>query len=231
MTDWAIPLIPRPQIGYSGEHAVCEFEVLTLPEEGFTYYLEVKEKKKEPNTILLTAESDRLTIELASEMLGAAGIKKAQVVAYGSENDETPIKKSNIFEIEVKDSINATKAVEPHYQTALEQLAGLLNEKQDKTTIYTNTTDTSATLTLEDNTEYRYIQEMTTLSLTMPNGNFISSIVFKSGSTATVINYSSSIKWSGDDVATNIFEPVADKVYNIVFWFDGININAIARGI
>lgn len=126
MTDWAIPLSPRPQIGYSGEHAVCEFEVLTTPEDGITYYLEVKAKRKEPNTILLTAESDKLSVKLTSEMLGEAGIKKAQVVAYLTDGDETPIKKSNVFELEVKNSINATKDVEGHYQTALEQWSEIL---------------------------------------------------------------------------------------------------------
>lgn len=127
MTNWAIPLTPRPTVGFTGEHDVTEFEVLTTPENGVTYYLEVKAWRKEPNNILFDKESDRLTVRLTSEMLGAAGIHKAQVVAYLTDGDDTPIKKSNIFEIEVKDSINATKDVEPHYQSALEQW----NEKLD----------------------------------------------------------------------------------------------------
>lgn len=129
MTNWAIPLTPRPTVGFTGEHDVTEFEVLTTPENGVTYYLEVKAWRKEPNNILFDKESDRLTVRLTSEMLGAAGIHKAQVVAYLTDGDDTPIKKSNIFEIEVKNSINATKDVEPHYQSALEQWTEILNEK------------------------------------------------------------------------------------------------------
>ena len=128
MTNWAIPLTPRPTVGFTGEHDVTEFEVLTTPENGVTYYLEVKAWRKEPNNILFDKESDRLTVRLTSEMLGAAGIHKAQVVAYLTDGDDTPIKKSNIFELEVKNSINATKEVEPHYQTALEQWTQKLNE-------------------------------------------------------------------------------------------------------
>lgn len=128
MTNWAIPLTPRPTVGFTGEHDVTEFEVLTTPENGVTYYLEVKAWRKEPNNILFDKESDRLTVRLTSEMLGAAGIHKAQVVAYLTDGDDTPIKKSNIFEIEVKNSINATKDVEPHYQSALEQWNKKLDE-------------------------------------------------------------------------------------------------------
>lgn len=128
MTNWNIPLIPRPQIGYSGEHAVCALEILTTPIEGATYYLEIKERKKEANAILLTAESDGLKVNLTGEMLGNAGIKKAQIRAYKGEQ----IKKSNIFEIEVKDSINAVEEVGSHYQAALEQISEKMSSKQDK---------------------------------------------------------------------------------------------------
>lgn len=107
----------------------------------------------------------------------------------------------------------------------------LLNAKQNTTTITTNTTDTDITLTVADNTEYRYTQELDSIDLTMPNGDFIASIVFASGSTATLMTYDSSIKWSGDDVVMGFFVPTADKTYNIVLWYDGININGIARGV
>lgn len=104
-----------------------------------------------------------------------------------------------------------------------------LSEKEDKTTISTDTTTTSVTLTLADNHEYRYTQDLASLTLTMPNGDFIASVVFVSGTTPTSATYDSSIKWSGDDVTSNAFVPSASKTYNIVFWFDGININAISR--
>lgn len=106
-----------------------------------------------------------------------------------------------------------------------------LGTKQSTTTITTNTTDTDITLTVADNTEYRYTQELDSIDLTMPNGDFIASIVFESGSTATVMTYDSGIKWSGDDVVMGFFVPTADKTYNIVLWYDGININGISRGV
>ena len=101
--------------------------------------------------------------------------------------------------------------------------------KEDKTTITTDTSSTTPTLTLADNNEYRYTTDLTSLTLTMPSGDFIASVVFSSGSTPTSMTYDSSIKWSGDDITNGQFVPSASKTYNIVFWFDGININAISR--
>ena len=103
------------------------------------------------------------------------------------------------------------------------------NNKADNTTISTDTTSTTVSLTLADNHEYRFTQDLASLTLTMPSGDFIASVVFSSGSTPTSMTYDSSIKWSGDDVTNNAFVPVASKTYNIVFWYDGININAISR--
>ena len=103
--------------------------------------------------------------------------------------------------------------------------------KEDKTTISTDTSSTTVSLTLADNHEYRYTQDLTSLTLTMPSGDFISSIVFASGTTATQMTYDSSIKWSGDDVTSNAFVPTTSKTYNIVLWYDGINVNGIVRGV
>ena len=461
MENWKIPLTPRVELGYSGENDVCEFEVITEPQEGFTYYLELQPLIEEANNILLTPDyvEGRIYVELTTEMLGSGGVKKAQIVAY-IDTEDAPIKKSNVFEVEVDYSINATKSVESHYQTALSQWAQILAsfnpqeilavlsvieaellDKQDKLTAGTNitidennvisatggaggtdnyndlnnkpqinsivlsgnktltnlgiqakltesngisiidglsntpevsvklkpgsaflnfnsskelylndlvlalnedfrnnladdsylgalarkydlyemvplpddgdegkvlrvdndgftewnnladkqdaitnnnklsadlvsdststnkfvpvstvsdnrkflrvnasgqaewqtetaiTTDTSSTtasLTLANDTEYRYTQELSSITLTLPqtpDNNFISGLVFESGATPTAMTYDSSIKWSGDDVTSNAFVPVASKTYNIVFWFDGININAVARGV
>lgn len=496
MENWKIPLTPRVELGYSGENDVCEFEVITEPQEGFTYYLELQPLIEEANNILLTPDyvEGRIYVELTTEMLGSGGVKKAQIVAY-IDTEDAPIKKSNVFEVEVDSSINATKSVESHYQTALSQWAQILasfnpqevlaklqeveadvddleeginyitdlacrlykfnsptpqtnpafypgirngdltfasgdlyfaqgvteqaitwkklsggggggtddyndldNKPQinsvelsgnktasdlglvvpsdlagyptiyvsrgvpstdptdfpgikdkdicvdtydfpnlyriyvanmfdeyltwipceNKTytsrsnppvsasdqagikigdiwikfsgpslspnqTIYINTgisnsiywwvnmsegklptssaadegkilkvnasgnaewanntditTDTSSTtasITLANNSEYRYTQELSSITLTLPQSpaaDYISGLVFGSGTTPTAMTYDSSIKWSGDDVTSNAFVPVASKTYNIVFWFDGININAVARGV
>ena len=133
MTNWNIPLMPRAKLGYSGENAVCDFIVKTIPEENYTYYLELLTAEGAADTILLTADTvnECIKVNLTSEMLGASGIKKAQIVAYiGTE--EEPIKKSNVFELEVDNSINATKRVESHYQTALSQWSKELNTLLNK---------------------------------------------------------------------------------------------------
>lgn len=104
------------------------------------------------------------------------------------------------------------------------------DDKADDTVISTDTTSTTVSLTLADNHEYRFTQELTALTLTMPSGDFISSIVFASGSTPTSMTYDSNIKWSGDDVTNGQFVPT-EKTYNIVMWYDGININGVVRGV
>jgi len=115
------------------------------------------------------------------------------------------------------------------YETVTSTEKQTWNDKADTTTISTDTTSTTVSLTLADNHEYRYTQDLTSLTLTMPSGDFIASVVFSSGSTPTSMTYDSSIKWSGDDVTSNAFVPSASKTYNVVFWYDGININAISR--
>lgn len=105
--------------------------------------------------------------------------------------------------------------------------------KQDKETITTDTSATTATLTLASNNEYRYTQNLTSLTITLPasiDNDFIAWVVFNSGSTATTITIPNTVKISGDDVESNVFTPVANKTYNIGFWYDGINVNAVVRG-
>lgn len=127
MENWNIPLTPRAKIGYSGENAVTELEIITTPEEGFIYYLETEDIEENANNILLTPDyvESRIYVLLTTEMLGKGGILQAQVVAYIDTEDE-PVKKSNIFQLQVNPSINATKDVESHYQTALSQWAQIL---------------------------------------------------------------------------------------------------------
>ena len=116
------------------------------------------------------------------------------------------------------------------YQTSSD-VASAISGKQDKTDITTDTTSTTVSLTLADNHEYRYTQDLTSLTLTMPSGDFISSIVFASGSTPTQMTYDSNIKWSGDDVSSNAFVPQANMEYEIVFWYNGLSVNAVVRGV
>ena len=128
MTNWKISEKPI-NIGYSGENLVCEFEVLFNTDPGAYYYLQLDGWLSAPNNILFTTVTDDgIKVNLTTEMLGKSGKKKAQIVEYLSLNDNTPIKKSNIFNVIVEDSINATQDVEPHYQTALEQWTAELDK-------------------------------------------------------------------------------------------------------
>ena len=116
------------------------------------------------------------------------------------------------------------------YQTSSDVALAII-DKEDKTDITTDTTSTTVSLTLADNHEYRYTQDLTSLTLTMPSGDFISSIVFASGSTPTSMTYDSNIKWSGDDVTNGQFVPSADKDYDIMMYYNGLNVNGIVRGV
>lgn len=106
-----------------------------------------------------------------------------------------------------------------------------ISGKQDKMAIVT---DGGATQELANNTEYRYLTATATLNITAPANpanDYFAWLVFVSGSTATALNYPSSWKWSGDDVNNGSFVPAASKTYNVVVWFDGININAKTMGV
>lgn len=106
-----------------------------------------------------------------------------------------------------------------------------IDKKTDKTAI---TASTGGSITLADNTEFRVADTVTSISLTVPDdipNDFISSVVFKSGTEAMAIDYSAvSPIWRGDDVTDGVFIPLANKVYNVIFYNDGFNITAVAGG-
>ena len=73
--------------------------------------------------------------------------------------------------------------------------------------------------------------EISALSIGLPanaNAAFICEVDFTSGSTPTTLTYPSGIKWTGDDLTSNEFVPVASRRYNVIFWYDGVNWNAHA---
>ena len=95
-------------------------------------------------------------------------------------------------------------------------------------------TATATGITLENNTVYRFVNIVTNLGIALNyEGNelFQTELIFKSGTTATSLTYDESIKWSGDDIKDNVFVPIENKTYNILFWYDGFNINAVVRGV
>lgn len=96
----------------------------------------------------------------------------------------------------------------------------------------TTITESTAAITPDNNTEYR-CGEVTSVTITLPEeipDDYAAYIVFTSGTTAAEAVYPDSIKWSGDDVIDGVFIPVASRRYNIGIWYDGVNVNAAARG-
>lgn len=96
----------------------------------------------------------------------------------------------------------------------------------------TTITESTAAITPDNNTEYR-CGEVTSVTITLPEeipNDYAAYIVFTSGTTAAEAVYPDSIKWSGDDVIDGVFIPVASRRYNIGIWYDGVNVNAAARG-
>lgn len=93
-------------------------------------------------------------------------------------------------------------------------------------------TESTAAITPDNNTEYR-CGEVTSVTIKLPEeipDDYAAYIVFTSGTTAAETVYPDSIKWSGDDVIDGVFIPVASRRYNIGIWYDGVNVNAAARG-
>lgn len=110
-------------------------------------------------------------------------------------------------------------------------LKSTIDAKADKTAI---TASTDGSITLADNTELRVADTVTSISLTVPDdipNDFISSVVFKSGTEAMAIDYAAvSPIWRGDDVADGVFIPLANKVYNVIFYNDGFNVVGVVGG-
>lgn len=106
-------------------------------------------------------------------------------------------------------------------------------ENKDDKIIIAPITLTTRVQQLAHNHEYR-CGTMVSLEVTLPNtlsDNYTSNIVFSSGATPTSFIYPSSIKWSGDDVSNGNFVPAANKRYDIVLWYNGVNVNAVVLGV
>ena len=113
-----------------------------------------------------------------------------------------------------------------------------LTDYQEKSNIQTLSATDS--ITLADNTIYNG-GEQTALTIALPATDtigFICDVDFSSGNTATTLSYSlPDIFWEGVDVAydstaqKNIFTPVANKRYTIIFYYDGVNYNGRVGGV
>lgn len=101
-------------------------------------------------------------------------------------------------------------------------------------TEYIYSAETTASITPESNTEYRYSNDMVSLTITMPDTvpeDYAAYIVFTSGETAASVNYPDTMLWSGDDVIDGIFTPLPSRRYNIGIWYDGQAVNAVSRSV
>ena len=108
----------------------------------------------------------------------------------------------------------------------LEAIKPVIDNKQDRV------------FELKHNCEYRRPEPefftSTWLQLNLPSAipdDYISSLVFNSGNTATTLSYPQTIVFTGDDCIDNVFVPKANTTYNVIFWYDGINVNAVSRGV
>ena len=87
---------------------------------------------------------------------------------------------------------------------------------------------------LRDNTIVTFSGNTDSITITFPStatNRYMSSISFKSGTTATRFSYPTGIIWSGFDIVNGQFVPVAGKYYEIVFWKNNYGFNAAVRGV
>ena len=87
---------------------------------------------------------------------------------------------------------------------------------------------------LSDNTIVTFSGNTSSITITFPStatNRYMSTISFKSGTTATRFSYPTGIIWSGFDIVNGQFVPVAGKYYEIVFWKNNYGFNAAVRGV
>ncbi|MBO7732890.1 MAG: hypothetical protein J6S67_10065 [Methanobrevibacter sp.] len=93
------------------------------------------------------------------------------------------------------------------------------------------------TITLADNTMFYGgggSGAFTSLTINLPTQasiGFLCQVVFSSSSTPTTLTYSNTIKWVGDDIENNVFTPIANKRYNIMFNYDSYYWVAYVKGV
>lgn len=97
----------------------------------------------------------------------------------------------------------------------------------------TKVVELTGTITLQNNTIFRG-QVMDLIIVTIPSAfedDFICEIDFSSGDAATAFTIADTVKWTGDDITNNAFVPLINKRYNVMIFWDGLNINGIVRSV
>lgn len=126
------------------------------------------------------------------------------------------------------DSVYTNSQFSSVSQKATEALEGL----EDKADIPAITTPTGTAAELTDNTEARF-GEVATLTLSLPSdtsGDYISSVAFTSGTTATSLSYPDTITMIGTDCIDGVFAPVANKRYTLIVAYDGAGLVGYVAG-
>lgn len=127
MQDWHIDESPRVPVGFEDDNKVTLLEIQVDFEDAYDLKLEVAHKNGK-NIIQLNNTADKIySVLLTCEMLSIDGLYEAQVRGTLGEL----VKHSNIFYLDVKDSINATDAFPPPLPsefTQIEQRITALNQ-------------------------------------------------------------------------------------------------------
>lgn len=118
--------------------------------------------------------------------------------------------------------------------TITEDMLSMTTDGPDYETKATiQTLSATDSITLADNTIYNG-GEQTALTIALPatvDVSFLCEIDFTSGATPATLSYPNTIKWLGDDVANNVFVPVASKRYTIICAYDGVNYRFTVKGV
>ena len=123
-------------------------------------------------------------------------------------------------------------ALQSSVSTAEADIESLQEDIATKADVPTITTPTSTSVTLSDNTEARF-GEVATLTLSLPSdtsGDYISSVIFASGTTATSLSYPDAITMIGTDCIDGVFAPVANKRYTLIVAYDGAGLVGYVAG-
>ena len=123
-------------------------------------------------------------------------------------------------------------ALQSSVSTAEADIESLQEDIATKADVPTITTPTSTSVTLSDNTEARF-GEVATLTLSLPSdtsGDYISSVAFTSGTTATSLSYPDAITMIGTDCIDGVFAPVAGKRYTLIVAYDGAGLVGTVGG-
>ena len=98
---------------------------------------------------------------------------------------------------------------------------------ETKTTIV-KSTETSPSITLADNTEFIFTEELEDLEIALPQNAtepYICSVVFNSGETPTGVVYTTgSIYFKGINCTGSTFTPTANKHYTLMFVYDSMEL-------